>query len=95
MVRAQTFKRDNHTCKYCGKIFDKSNLVGDHIIPIAVGGMEFDINNVQTLCVECNKIKTKRDAGVIAKHRRREKEQKFDIAMVKVKFAVQKELELD
>ena len=95
VVRAQAFKRDNYTCKHCGKLFDKSNLVGDHIIPIAVGGPEFDINNVQTLCIQCNKLKTKRDAGAIAKHRRREREQKYDIAMVEVKFLVQDKLELD
>jgi 5-methylcytosine-specific restriction endonuclease McrA len=105
VVRTQAFRRDNYTCKYCGKRFaiqygeetvgDTSNLIGDHIIPIAVGGLEFDINNVQTLCVDCNKIKTKRDAGVIAKHRRREKEQKFDIAMVEVKFLVQDKLDLE
>ena len=94
-MRAQAFKRDNYTCKHCGKLFDKSNLVGDHIIPIAVGGPEFDINNVQTLCIQCNKLKTKRDAGAIAKHRRREREQKYDIAMVEVKFLVQDKLELD
>lgn len=92
-VRRQAFKRDNNTCKYCGKKFGyASELVGDHIIPIAVGGDEFDINNVQTLCIQCNKIKTKRDARVIAKHRRREKEMKYDVEMVNVNFPIQKEL---
>lgn len=50
-----------------------SQLVGDHIIPIALGGEEWDINNVQTLCKACNKIKTKEDAGKIAELRRSEK----------------------
>ena len=52
---------------------DPSKLIGDHITPIALGGDEWDIDNVQTLCKECNKIKTKLDAGKIAKQRRIEK----------------------
>lgn len=51
-------------------IVDDSRLVGDHIIPIALGGDEWDIKNVQTLCEDCNKIKTKEDAGKIAAARR-------------------------
>jgi 5-methylcytosine-specific restriction endonuclease McrA len=102
-IRARAFRRDNYTCKHCGRRFviecnddvvigDTAHLVGDHIIPIAVGGKEFDINNVQTLCVECNKIKTRRDARIIAKHRRREKELKLDIDIMEVKFPLQKTL---
>ena len=52
---------------------DDSQLVGDHIIPIALGGDEWDINNIQTLCVKCNKIKTKKDVKNIAKFRNIEK----------------------
>jgi len=48
-------------------------LVGDHIIPIALGGDEWDLKNIQTLCINCNKIKTKQDAKKIAKQRRIEK----------------------
>lgn len=49
---------------------DPTHLIGDHIIPIALGGDEWDINNVQTLCQECNKEKTRIDAGRIAVERR-------------------------
>lgn len=97
-VRIKAFKRDNYTCQYCGKKFEPpygaNQLIADHIVPIAVGGEEFDINNVQTLCIDCNKIKTKRDAQRIAKFRRREKELKFDINMMKVKFPKQEELNI-
>lgn len=47
-------------------LFNPEGLIGDHIKPIALGGDEFDINNVQTLCPDCNKIKTKKDMGLIA-----------------------------
>ena len=50
-----------------------NNLIGDHIIPIALGGDEFDINNIQTLCLKCNKIKTAKDIKDIAILRRKEK----------------------
>ena len=52
---------------------DDSQLVGDHIKPIALGGKEFDIDNVQTLCIPCDKIKTKEDQKEIAKLRAIEK----------------------
>ena len=50
-------------------------LIADHIIAIALGGDEWDINNLQTLCPDCNKIKTAEDAGKIAKLRNIEKKQ--------------------
>jgi len=48
-------------------------MIADHIKPIAIGGPEWDINNLQTLCIECNKVKTRKDAADIAKVRRSEK----------------------
>jgi len=50
-----------------------SNFIGDHIKPISLGGDEWDLNNIQTLCLKCNKIKTKEDQKLIAKQRRIEK----------------------
>lgn len=38
----------------------------DHIIPICLGGAEFDEDNLQTLCVECHKKKTKGEVSFIA-----------------------------
>ena len=54
-------------------VMDDSKLIGDHIIPIALGGDEWDLNNIQTLCIDCNKIKTAKDAKNIAKLRFKEK----------------------
>ena len=51
-------------------ILGNSNyLIADHIIPIAIGGEEYNLNNVQTLCKKCNKIKTKEDMKKIALYR--------------------------
>jgi 5-methylcytosine-specific restriction endonuclease McrA len=48
-------------------------MIADHIIPIALGGEEWDIDNLQTLCPACNKIKTSADLTNIAEERKREK----------------------
>ena len=107
VTRAMVFKRDNYTCKMCDRRFvnvakypphkgeeyaQSDMLIGDHVVPIAVGGSEFDMDNIQTLCIDCNKIKTKRDMQRIAKFRKRERELKFDIDLVKVDFPIQKKL---
>lgn len=49
------------------------NFTVDHILPIALGGDEFDLKNLQTLCYKCNKIKTSNDLKLIALQRKREK----------------------
>lgn len=51
---------------------DPSQLIGDHIVPIALGGDEWDIENIQTLCSDCNKEKTRQDAADIAQLRKKE-----------------------
>ena len=87
-LRLKAFKRDNFTCVKCGlnprrkshegaTTSDASKLVGDHIIPIALGGEEWDIDNVQTLCLSCNKLKIAEDAKKIGEFRRFEKERKY------------------
>ena len=50
----------------------RNNFIGDHIISIALGGEEFDLDNVQTLCIKCNKLKTAKDLTKIAKFRKRD-----------------------
>jgi len=85
--KLKAFKRDKYSCIKCGKkpmqktyegkmIPDTSKLIGDHIIPIAIGGEEYDLDNVQTLCIKCNKIKTKKDMKKIALYRKLPKEQR-------------------
>lgn len=54
-------------------LLDDTQLILDHRIPIALGGAEFDEANLQILCCDCNKIKTRKDHVEIAKARRLEK----------------------
>ena len=52
---------------------DSRKLVADHIKPIALGGDEWEMDNIQTLCLKCNKVKTAQDIKDIALLRRKEK----------------------
>lgn len=42
----------------------------DHIRPIAMGGSQWDRDNLQVLCHRCNKSKTARDLGQIARYKK-------------------------
>jgi hypothetical protein len=50
------FKRDRHTCAYCGKQFHRSQLSRDHIVPRTRGGKDTWMNCV-TACKQCNQQK--------------------------------------
>lgn len=52
-VRLNTYQRDGYACVLCGSHDD---LTLDHIIPVAVGGMN-DPDNLQTMCRPCNSRK--------------------------------------
>ncbi len=56
-LRQQVFKRDNFSCLWCGRSNAEGvKLNADHIIPEAFGG-EATIDNLGTLCENCNKSK--------------------------------------
>jgi len=84
-VRSRIFKRDNYICAMCGERFaivakhpdfkgeeyaDSSQLICDHIVPLAMDGAMWDMDNLQTLCIECNKIKTAIDLKNIAEYKK-------------------------
>src|SRR3990167_6234371 len=48
-------------------VLNESMLILDHINPIALGGDEFNEDNLQILCLECNKVKTAKDFTEIAR----------------------------
>lgn len=82
-VRQMAIERDEHRCVKCGKKEYEKNesneyiyLIADHITAIALGGDEFDLNNIQILCQDCNRIKTSEDLKKIAILRRQIKGEK-------------------
>lgn len=71
-VRSKVLYRDRYRCVKCGK--KSSRLIADHIKAIALGGDEWDISNIQTLCASCNKLKTAEDMKRIILQRNIEKQ---------------------
>ena len=54
--RRNLVKRDNYTCQYCKKKFDKKDLTVDHVTPRSKGGKS-TWTNVVACCRPCNAIK--------------------------------------
>jgi hypothetical protein len=52
-LRFEIFRRDNFTCRYCGRRPTEVKLQVDHIIPWSKGGSN-EISNLCTSCSECN-----------------------------------------
>jgi len=67
--RNEILKREENIQDHYGEHYFDSHFVADHIKPIACGGDEWAMENLQTLCTKCNKAKTAKDAGDIAKQR--------------------------
>lgn len=60
--------RDNPLCAHClaNNHYSAANEV-DHITPLWNGGLEFNPNNLQSLCTPCHKAKTAAEASLRAK----------------------------
>jgi len=56
-TRFEVFKRDDFTCKYCGRKTPEVVLEIDHVVPQCDGGTDDSINLV-TSCWECNSGKS-------------------------------------
>lgn len=64
--RYNIFARDRNTCQYCGKIFPRTELNLDHIVPRSKGGTS-TWENVVSSCLDCNRKKggrTPQEAGL-------------------------------
>ena len=59
-VRYSVLKRDGGKCVLCGAS-PPTNLEVDHIIPVSKGGDD-SLSNLRTLCANCNKGKSDKDA---------------------------------
>jgi 5-methylcytosine-specific restriction endonuclease McrA len=57
--RHSIFERDRHTCQYCGKVFSRSHLTIDHVIPQSRGGSD-TWENLVLACLACNVKKADR-----------------------------------
>jgi 5-methylcytosine-specific restriction endonuclease McrA len=55
--RRNVFRRDNHTCQFCGKV--GGDLTLDHVVPRSRGGKN-SWENIVTACRECNSKKRDR-----------------------------------
>lgn len=64
-VRFEVFKRDNFTCRYCGRKTPEVVLEVDHVVPVAEGGTD-DMDNLVTACWECNRGKGKTLLGEVS-----------------------------
>lgn len=59
IIRSELYKVDNGYCRHCGVYDDKWQA--DHILAVVNGGGGCTIENFQTLCEHCHKIKTQID----------------------------------
>ncbi len=69
--RRNLFKRDRHTCQYCGRRFPSEDLTIDHVVPRSLGGLTVWENCVLA-CIRCNGKKggqTPSQAGMKLLHR--------------------------
>lgn len=61
-IRSQLSVRDNNVCAGCGLVCENDDeWQADHIIPVHKGGGACNLDNFQTLCIDCHKNKTKTD----------------------------------
>ena len=58
-VRVSVLHRDKYKCVFCGRSSQKIELQIDHIIPFSQGGSN-ELDNLQTLCIDCNQGKSDR-----------------------------------
>lgn len=52
-MRYEILRRDNHTCRYCGRAAPAVALTVDHVLPTALGGTD-DPRNLVAACPDCN-----------------------------------------
>lgn len=61
-LRFEVLKRDNHTCRYCGRSAPEVKLHVDHVVPASLGGTDAP-SNLVTACADCNNGKSSTSAA--------------------------------
>ncbi|MFZ9016248.1 MAG: HNH endonuclease [Ilumatobacteraceae bacterium] len=61
-MRVDVLRRDGHRCKMCGRDSGVIELHVDHVVPVSHGGRT-TMDNLQTLCRDCNLGKSNRFVG--------------------------------
>lgn len=61
-VRFEVLKRDQFTCRYCGRKAPDVKLQVDHLVPVSKGGTN-DLWNLACSCQECNCGKSAKHLG--------------------------------
>lgn len=56
-LRFEILRRDNHTCRYCGRSAPEVKLTVDHVVPETLGGSD-DPGNLVAACADCNSGKS-------------------------------------
>ncbi|HWH31458.1 MAG TPA: HNH endonuclease signature motif containing protein [Egibacteraceae bacterium] len=61
-VRLAALERDGYLCQIRGPHCRVKATEGDHIVPLALGGAWFDLDNVRASCKPCNAGRMMREA---------------------------------
>jgi hypothetical protein len=66
-LRFEILRRDNHSCRYCGRSAPEVRLTVDHVTPETLGGSD-DPSNLVAACADCNagKSSVPVDAALVA-----------------------------
>lgn len=56
-LRFEVLRRDNHTCRYCGRSAPEVRLTVDHVVPETLGGSDKP-ENLAAACSDCNSGKS-------------------------------------
>ena len=64
-MRTEIYLRDKFTCQFCQISPTKDELTIDHLIPLALGGLD-EVTNYVTCCLSCNKRKADRSLAEFA-----------------------------
>ena len=59
LTNRELFRRDQHLCMYCGRVFKECMLTRDHVMPRSRGGKN-TWTNVVAACKRCNHVKGNR-----------------------------------